>query len=196
MPLKMRNAANHLIEVASDLFAKYGFDSVSVRQIAKASDLNIASISYYFGSKDELYVACAKDLVRYLLEKIEAFNEKDYPDANERLNAYLKQRIATYLDPRASIIFNLYLREKLTPTKAYDIIFKAIDELAKQSYDLFKQTYGHLSEYELITKHLGLSGYLLLLVTSKEKLFNDLNIKNDTQAIDIIFDQLNQLFLK
>ncbi|MCF6777463.1 TetR family transcriptional regulator [Thiotrichales bacterium 19X7-9] len=196
MPLKMRNAANHLIEVASDLFAKYGFDSVSVRQIAKASDLNIASISYYFGSKDELYVACAKDLVRYLLEKIEAFNEKDYPDVNERLNAYLKQRIATYLDPRASIIFNLYLREKLTPTKAYDIIFKAIDELAKQSYDLFKQAYEHLSEHELITKHLGLSGYLLLLVTSKEKLFNDLNIKNDTQAIDIIFDQLNQLFLK
>ncbi|MCF6766556.1 TetR family transcriptional regulator [Thiotrichales bacterium 19S3-7] len=196
MPLKIRNAASHLIEVASDLFAKYGFDSVSVRQIAKASDLNIASISYYFGSKDELYLACAENLVRYLLEKIEAFNEDDYPDAKERLYTYLRQRIATYLDPRASILFNLYLREKLTPTKAYDVIFKAVDELAKQSYDLFKQAFDYLSEEEIITRHLGLSGYLLLLVTSKEKLFNDLNIKNDTQAIDIIFNQLYQLFLK
>ncbi|MCF6767399.1 TetR family transcriptional regulator [Thiotrichales bacterium 19S11-10] len=195
MPLKIRNAANHLVEVACDLFAKYGYDSVSVRQIAKASDLNIASISYYFGSKDELYIACANNLVDYLLEQVQSFNQINYQCPKTRLYAYLKERIAIYLDPRASILFNLYLREKLTPTTAYNILFKAIDKLAEQSYGMLKSTYTDASEMEIITKHLGISGYLLLLVTSKDKVFKDLKIKNDTQAISIIFDQLKSLYL-
>ncbi len=46
-----------MLEVAEKLFAEHGFDGTSVRQIAQEADINIAMISYYFGSKEKLLEA-------------------------------------------------------------------------------------------------------------------------------------------
>ncbi|MBS1771934.1 MAG: TetR/AcrR family transcriptional regulator [Bacteroidetes bacterium] len=46
-----------ILDVAAELFADNGFDGTSVRDIAKAADVNIAMISYYFGSKEKLLEA-------------------------------------------------------------------------------------------------------------------------------------------
>ena len=46
-----------IIEEAETLFAKNGFNGTSVREIAKNADVNLAMISYYFGSKDKLLEA-------------------------------------------------------------------------------------------------------------------------------------------
>lgn len=43
-----------ILEVAEKLFAEEGFDGTSVRKIAKLANINIAMISYYFGSKEKL----------------------------------------------------------------------------------------------------------------------------------------------
>lgn len=46
-----------IIEEAETLFAVNGFNGTSVREIAKNADVNLAMISYYFGSKDKLLEA-------------------------------------------------------------------------------------------------------------------------------------------
>src|ERR1700759_5468631 len=43
-----------IIEVAERLFADKGFDGTSVRDIAEEAGVNVAMISYYFGSKEKL----------------------------------------------------------------------------------------------------------------------------------------------
>ncbi|MEZ4856250.1 MAG: TetR/AcrR family transcriptional regulator [Gelidibacter sp.] len=43
-----------ILETAEKLFAENGFDGTSVRQISKAAHINVAMISYYFGSKEKL----------------------------------------------------------------------------------------------------------------------------------------------
>lgn len=43
-----------ILQVAEKLFAEEGFDGTSVRKIAKLADINVAMISYYFGSKEKL----------------------------------------------------------------------------------------------------------------------------------------------
>ena len=43
-----------ILEVAERLFAENGFDGTSVRQISKEADVNVAMISYYFGSKEKM----------------------------------------------------------------------------------------------------------------------------------------------
>ena len=43
-----------IIEAAEQLFAEKTYDSTSVRDIAKAASINVAMISYYFGSKEDL----------------------------------------------------------------------------------------------------------------------------------------------
>ena len=46
-----------IIEEAEKLFAEKGFNGTSVRDIAKNAEVNLAMISYYFGSKDKLLEA-------------------------------------------------------------------------------------------------------------------------------------------
>lgn len=43
-----------ILEVAETLFAEKGFDGTSIRDIAKEAKINIAMVSYYFGSKEKL----------------------------------------------------------------------------------------------------------------------------------------------
>jgi AcrR family transcriptional regulator len=46
-----------IIETAERLFAHKGFDGTSVRDIAEEAAINVAMISYYFGSKEKLMEA-------------------------------------------------------------------------------------------------------------------------------------------
>ena len=54
-----------ILQVAEQLFAEEGFDGTSVRDIAKKANVNIAMISYYFGSKE-------KNGVNQIIAKIKA----------------------------------------------------------------------------------------------------------------------------
>ncbi len=48
----------NILNAAIELFAKRGFEGVSIREIAELADVHFASIRYHFGSKEELYSAC------------------------------------------------------------------------------------------------------------------------------------------
>ena len=43
-----------ILTVVEKLFSELGFDGTSLRQIAKEADINIAMVSYYFGSKEKM----------------------------------------------------------------------------------------------------------------------------------------------
>lgn len=43
-----------ILEVAETLFAEKGFDGTSIRDISKEANINVAMVSYYFGSKEKL----------------------------------------------------------------------------------------------------------------------------------------------
>ena len=45
-----------LLDEAEALFAEKGYTAVSVREIIAAADCNVASIHYYFGNKQNLYL--------------------------------------------------------------------------------------------------------------------------------------------
>ncbi|HEX9980394.1 MAG TPA: TetR family transcriptional regulator [Flavobacterium sp.] len=57
---------NQILQVAERLFAEKGFDGTSIRNIAKEAGINIAMVSYYFGSKEKmlesLIISRASDL--------------------------------------------------------------------------------------------------------------------------------------
>lgn len=55
----------HLLEVAERLFSNHGFEAVSIRQLAAEAGVNLAMVSYYFGSKEGLF----QELIHYKLPK-------------------------------------------------------------------------------------------------------------------------------
>lgn len=46
-----------ILQVAEKLFAEKGFDGTSIRNISKEAKINIAMVSYYFGSKERMLEA-------------------------------------------------------------------------------------------------------------------------------------------
>ena len=47
----------HIIETAEKLFALHGFAGTSIRDISREAGINVAMVSYYFGSKEKLMEA-------------------------------------------------------------------------------------------------------------------------------------------
>jgi len=62
----------HIINTAEKLFANRGYDGTSVRDIAEEAGVNIAMISYYFGSKEKLIQALFEERTRDIITKIES----------------------------------------------------------------------------------------------------------------------------
>ncbi|MFP4531977.1 MAG: TetR/AcrR family transcriptional regulator [Desulfobacterales bacterium] len=50
------NTRERILDQAERLFAKKGFEAVSVREITGAAESNLAAINYHFGSKMNLYL--------------------------------------------------------------------------------------------------------------------------------------------
>ena len=51
-----------ITDAAFGLFARYGYDGVSVDQIAKASSLSKGAMYWHFKNKDDLFIACLNHL--------------------------------------------------------------------------------------------------------------------------------------
>lgn len=62
---KGEQAKSQLIAAALAQFGEYGLHATT-RDIAALAGQNIAAITYYFGSKEDLYLACASGLPIFL----------------------------------------------------------------------------------------------------------------------------------
>jgi AcrR family transcriptional regulator len=51
----IKGVKDRLLDAAEELFCEHGFKGTSVRDIAASAGCNIASVNYYFGSKEKLY---------------------------------------------------------------------------------------------------------------------------------------------
>jgi AcrR family transcriptional regulator len=76
-------AYDKLIEAGIELFGKYGYEAVSIRQITKHAEVNIASVCYYFCSKKQFY----EEVVRHLTNEKLIFINKFDINQLEKLSA-------------------------------------------------------------------------------------------------------------
>lgn len=76
---------NKILEVARILFADQGYEGTSIREIAKAAEVNVASVNYHFSNKEKLfgeilhvgYVKCSSEM--------RAFYDKNNPNVEDTL---------------------------------------------------------------------------------------------------------------
>lgn len=84
----------HILQVAERLFSENGFDGTSIRAISKEAGINIAMISYYFGSKEklleELILYRASD-IRVHIENILRANLSPIEKLEKYIEFYIQQ---------------------------------------------------------------------------------------------------------
>jgi AcrR family transcriptional regulator len=71
----MSDKREHILNVAEELFAEKGFDGTSVRDIAQQAGVNLAMISYYFGSKEKLLESLIEVRAGYAYGILEELNK-------------------------------------------------------------------------------------------------------------------------
>ncbi len=93
----MKSNFNHkqiqIIEVAETLFSEKGFDGTSIRNIAKLAHINVAMVSYYFGSKERLL----ESLIVYRTSDLKLQLDKLLQEELEPLEK-INKLIALYID--------------------------------------------------------------------------------------------------
>lgn len=65
----------HILEVAEELIAQKGFEGTSVREISSKAKINVAMISYYFGSKEKMMGSLYQLRVKKTRENFLEFSE-------------------------------------------------------------------------------------------------------------------------
>jgi AcrR family transcriptional regulator len=138
-------ARTRLLDAAMQLFAEQGFSKTSIRDIANAAQVNVSSISYYFGDKAGLYRACFND--PRTNPDID-FAQLTNPDTPLRTVFHLL--IKGMVDPlklgnAMQSCAKLHFREMLEPTGVW---LEEIDRVIRPA---------HTGLVDLLCKHLGLT---------------------------------------
>lgn len=130
-----------LLDAAERLFAVYGFEGVSVRQIAEAADTDLAMINYHFGSKEGLYRAIFRRRSESLnTERLAALDRalarsRGTPDLRDIVYALVAPNMLLRNDPALGGLpfARLIVRELIDPQEqSRGIIDENFNALAKR----------------------------------------------------------------
>ncbi|MCC7346025.1 MAG: TetR family transcriptional regulator [Variibacter sp.] len=138
------SSRERLLDAAERLFADHGYDGVALRAIAEAARVNLGSIPYFFGTKENLFKAVLtrrvepiqqerRDRLRALMQQPEemslesvlmAFLEPVFRESSEHeIFRRLAGRCATDPAPEVRRIMNsLYNADKILTPKALRMV--------------------------------------------------------------------------
>jgi len=137
--MEMSEKQMHILAVAESLFASKGYEGSSVRDIAQAADVNVAMISYYFGSKEKLLQSLIMERMRWAGLMLEELIQNKTMSPWEKMDAIidfyvdrmLKNRdYHTILSRQMSLAQNEELTKILVEIKRRnsEMIFQIINE--------------------------------------------------------------------
>nr|WP_319495097.1 CerR family C-terminal domain-containing protein [uncultured Desulfobacter sp.] len=177
-----------LLEAAIDVFGRHGFDSATTRMIAKAGNVNIAAIPYYFGGKEGLYQAVIDHIVDHiknqagdLLEQISktTFTQDTGPQQARELIQAVLERFVNFVagseqGPRFSRII---LREQMFPSSAYDAIFEGfLKPVLDALSTLIMAASGESDPRQATFKAMTLMGQVIIFRVARETIVRGLDL--------------------
>lgn len=101
--IQQRNESR-ILDAALDIFSSYGFRGATLAQIAKGASMTKPNLLYYFGNKEEIYIAV---LSRTLANWLQPLEDLD-PDGDpvEEIRGYIRRKLELARDhPHESQLF-------------------------------------------------------------------------------------------
>ncbi len=123
---------DRLLDEAEALFAEKGYTAVSVREIIAAADCNVASIHYYFGNKQNLYLEVFRERWIPRAQRVhEHFRELMGSQEPSSLPEVVKSLALAFLegplsDEERRRHHQLMAREMARPTEAFSLVAEEV----------------------------------------------------------------------
>lgn len=127
-------ARQQLIQAATELFGELGLKGATTRDIAQRAGQNIAAITYYFNSKEGLYLAVAQQIADFiqhaflpLAQEIDQFLQRPVQEqtAEQQLH-FIRRGLLEFshlmTQPETLNMSKIMAREQLSPSDAYPLI--------------------------------------------------------------------------
>ncbi len=108
-----------ILQAAGQVFSEKGLEHATVREICHSAGVNLASVNYYFGSKEELYIQAVKHARRLREERAPLPKWAPFTPPEQKLCMFVDTMVEQVLgndgEPWQT---RLIMREIMEPTKA------------------------------------------------------------------------------
>ena len=188
-----------ILKIASQEFSKYGYDGVSMNNLADKLEVNKATIYYHFKDKKALYQEVIKSMIKDNREEIEdTINSKLHP--KEKFKLYIKTVIGKFknnpdiigITLREFANYGSNIDETITPEIEQEMRYlkDVLSELELK--EKYKETDSHLIKAMIMgTASTYYSMQMCDLEFKELKNFN----KNSDYIFDYLSDTISSLIL-
>jgi TetR/AcrR family transcriptional regulator len=154
-------------KAAIGLFSERGMDGVSVREIAEQAKVSPAMISYYFESKENLYLTCidsfARGKLQFVKEILSAVETRE--EFSLRLKMFIQTMTSNYsTDNQMTLIILRELQTKRDNKEYFERIFAAMQPLNSMIHDFFEEARRRRFIKSGMDTHLLVSALMGLLI--------------------------------
>jgi AcrR family transcriptional regulator len=167
-----KQITDRLLRAAELVFAEKGLEKATLREITRLAEVNLAAVSYYFGSKSDLALAVFDELSIRLNERRLADLESNLAEAKQAgrapdLRSILTIFIRPYVETGKSgrLFARLVMQHRVAPsdlTKA--IVQRHFDPMAKRFIQGIAQAAAHLDPSELFWRYVFMIGSVVYSV--------------------------------
>lgn len=159
-----------IMEAAEKLFADKSFDGTSVRDIAEMAGVNLAMISYYFGSKEKLFEAMFAHRSEFFKLQLESMLQNKELSPIEKIYQLVDQYVIKLTDQQC--FHRIMVREQMVNKNEF--ITSKLNELKIRNQALIKQLISEGQEKGVFKKDVDtpllmmtLTGTVSQLVTTQ-----------------------------
>jgi len=189
----MQNPKQHIIRIAENLFFKKGFHLTTIRDISRKANVNVSMISYYFNSKEQLYLNIFDELEEAMIKIRNA--KFPIPNKSDAIKKFIQMTLKKMTAAHKTIF--LLIAEQSHPSTSK--VKVKIDQIKSLHLEYFlsiidegltnskTKTKEHLVLYHSI---FGVSKELFMLYKSSKNFMADSNNKVTSD----IYDQILKLF--
>jgi AcrR family transcriptional regulator len=128
------DARTRVLNAAGRIFAERGFQAATVRDICQSAEVNLASVNYYFGDKEKLYIETVKRARQARADQAPMPDASPGTPPEERLTAFIRTMLTRMIGiEEAPWQSQLMMREILSPTKACE---EMVEEFFRPEFNL------------------------------------------------------------
>jgi TetR/AcrR family transcriptional regulator, regulator of cefoperazone and chloramphenicol sensitivity len=164
-----RPAELRLIEAAIRQFGQNGMNAVGTRAIASAAGVQLSAITYHFGGKQGLYLACARHIVEQISGRVERIltfaashgtDSGDIAGARAAVLAIMGGLATAMMRDEIAPLARFVLREQMYSSPAFEIIYEGyMRRILDQTGKLLQRVAGgYLKPEEARVRSIALLG--------------------------------------
>jgi AcrR family transcriptional regulator len=166
---------DRIIRSAELLFAQNGYDGTSLREITEKAGVNVASVNYHFGSKENLLVSLLDRIIAPIneerLELLDAVSADGPAGVEETLEAFLRpdlhalERLRSRDPDLPRFVSRMYT--EASPLM-YSVIGSQFAEIGRRFGEAFQRALPHLDEDEISFRLASVVGIVVYLFAGIE----------------------------